>query len=309
VRRFIIVLLAAFAVTAVVALFMDWGDRGKSAGGKATASAEPAKSGQPPAPKGAEGANATKTKETDETTAEGATAGGPTAPAAADNTTPAKAGESEGGAAEPLWKAAARGITGAILKGAAATSNKVDQMKDAANKTMAEHKTPEARPDQPPEKKPDEAAEKKPEPAAEKKPEAGQTKPSAPSAPPPPAAIALPLKGIQFGMSPNDLVATYPPAWRREEGAALTLVHYLDKKKTSAAYFTFGRNEGLKAVELRYKAENPAELSATYDKLQQAYYERYKSLPGASLTRWSDAKTNAWIYRGQGYVGLCFAKK
>ena len=120
--------------------------------------------------------------------------------------------------------------------------------------------------------------------------------------------LPKPLQPVAFGISSSKVAAAFPVAWRRETRDALTLVHYLDKPRTTEARFIF-REDRLQTIELRYKASGKTELAALYDRLQKEGYERYGSLPGSSRTRWTDGRMVARIQKERDCVALLFSQR
>lgn len=123
--------------------------------------------------------------------------------------------------------------------------------------------------------------------------------------------ILLPagLRDVRFGVSPEEISRRFPPSWRRESRDGLMLVHHFNETKTPEARFQFPSGEGLQSVELRFKADVPAETNALYGELRAEAERSYGGLPGSRSTRWTDGHLSLHIRKGLDHVALVYREE
>jgi hypothetical protein len=123
-----------------------------------------------------------------------------------------------------------------------------------------------------------------------------------------PDRIDLPpiLRGVRFGTSPDPIRDHYEVAWHRQTRDKLMLVHYPRGSDKAQIRFHFGRDIGLKKIEMRFKESSKKGAVGLYKEIQQTFGRKYGALPESGSSRWADEHLKVRLKRHGNQVILTF---
>ena len=123
-----------------------------------------------------------------------------------------------------------------------------------------------------------------------------------------PDQIHLPpiLSGVRFGTSPDPIEDHYEVAWHRQTRDELMLVHYPKGSEKAQIRFHFGREIGLKRIEMRFKESSKKGAVGLYNEIQQTYGRKYGALPESGSSRWEDERLKVRLKRRSDTIILTF---
>ncbi len=113
------------------------------------------------------------------------------------------------------------------------------------------------------------------------------------------------LKGVEFGLPAEKIAAAYDPAWRKVKRGKDMFAHYPGDDRSRYYLFEFD-NEGLDALEVRYKAEKIQHLDELYQKIMRSTTMRFGGSPDTARRRWRGEELEAKLQKGGNYVAVRF---